>query len=258
MITEHLEQFNWTFKINSNGHTICFDETGVQRCGVRKTNGKPCKTKYGLYDTGRCNNHQRGAANKRGFDSPNTTHGRTSMIIKKMPSKLSEIFQEARYDPKLLDLDDNIAMMDTMLIDLLPRLHAGDYGQLWLDLKDTYDEAESNWRSALRKNNPEALLRFQEAFQQLGEYIKTGRRDWITRQELMKISDNKRALVKTVSDVEYKGENAITMSDFLAVMSYMENVFMRAISNLEPAQQKEMKQTYAEGLLSIVPREDAG
>lgn len=258
MITEHLPEFNWTFKKTPEGWTHCFDDEGVQRCGVRKSNGKPCRNLNGLKDTGRCGVHQRGAANKRGFEHPSTTHGRTSMIIKKMPSKLSEIFQETRYDPELLNLDDNIAMMDTMLIDLLPRLHAGDYGQLWLDLKDTYDEAESNWRAALRKNNPEALLRFQEAFKQLGEYIKTGRRDWITRQELMKISDNKRALVKTVSDVEYKGENAITMSDFLAVMTYMENVFMRAISDLEPAQQKAMKQTYAEGLLSIVPREDAG
>ena len=253
MITEHLSQCKWTTNTTPEGWTHCFDPSGVQRCGVKKKNGKPCEMKTGLYDTGRCRHHQKGAANKRGFEHPSTTHGRTSMILKRMPSKLSAIFNEARNDPDLMKLDDNIAIMDTMMIDLLPRLHSGDYGQLWLDLKETYDEVESNWRAVLRDKNPVALSEFQSGLRQLGEYIKTGRRDWVTRQELMKISDNKRALVKTVSDVEYKGENAITMSDFLTLLEYMEGVFMRA-NQLQD--ENERKQAYANGLLQIVPRED--
>ena len=255
MITEHLAEFNWTFTTTPEGWTHCFDEHQVQRCGRRKSNGEPCKSKI-LYDTGRCNSHQIGAANKRGFDHPATKDGRQSMIFKKLPSRLAEIFHSVRQNEDLLSLDDDIALLDTLMLDLMPRLHSGDLGKLWLDLNDAYSEAESNMRIALSGKNPQAMQDFLVQFKLIGEFIRSGRRDWITRQEIMKVADQKRATVKTVSDVEYKGENAITMSDFLALLEYMENTFMRSIQKLDRDTQNQLKQTYAEGLRKIIDIRD--
>ena len=252
MITEHLLDFGWRFETTPEGWQHCFDPDGKQRCGVRKSNGEPCLMDK-LKDTGRCHHHQRGAANKRGFDHPNTTHAKTSIIFKKLPSRLGDIFNQVRNSQELRSLDDDIALLDAMMIDLLPRLHSGDLGQLWLDLNDTYSDAESNMRLALSGNNPQAMQDFLVLFKRIGEFVRTGKRDWITRQEVMKIADNKRAMVKTVADVEYKGENAITMADFLQLLQFMENAFFRA-NKLED--EKARQQAYADYLRKVIDIKD--
>ena len=89
--------------------------TGIMnRCKAKtKQTGKRCKRSP---TPGRevCRLH--GGATPRGIDSPHFKHGRYS---KAMPDRLIEKYETARNDPDLITMRDDIALIDTRIMDQL-------------------------------------------------------------------------------------------------------------------------------------------
>lgn len=79
---------------------------------------------------GRCYKH--GGATPRGIDSPHLKHGRYSRDI---PTRLAARYEEAQRDPTLLTLDQDIALIDARLADVLSRVDTGESGALWRQAK---------------------------------------------------------------------------------------------------------------------------
>ena len=69
-----------------------------------------------------------GGKTPRGIASP---HFKTGKYSKDLPSRLAAQYEEARSDPDLLTLRDEIGVAETRFRELLQRLEEGDLGTLW-------------------------------------------------------------------------------------------------------------------------------
>lgn len=248
MDVTHLKDFGWTFKITDNGHTHCFNPDGEQRCGSKSRNtGKPCNSHI-LYENGRCNNHAKGAASKRAENHPATKHGKHSKYMDSMPKRLREMYSGMLENGEILDLTENVALLDVFIHENLDQLEQGGLGKLWTDISNVYNDAETDLRQSQSGKNKDAFQRFLRAFFVMGSLIQRGNADYLARQEILQITDKRRQLVKTISDIEYKGENAITLAQFMLLLNMLEDLFYR-VNRIEDA--TERKQAYAEGIQRI-------
>lgn len=84
---------------------------------------------------GRCRMHRGKAAV--GLAVNTYKDGRYS---KYLPTRLKERYQEARTDPDLLALREDIALVDSRLTDLLKRVDTGESGKLWINLREAFNE----------------------------------------------------------------------------------------------------------------------
>lgn len=244
MKTDHLSEYGWRFEKTPEGWTHCYDPEGVQRCGVKtRSKGTPCRQTR-VRQTGRCGIHQPGKQ-KVGFAHHRTKTGKHSKYLNALPSRLADNYRSVLSEENLMDLNENVALMDVLIMDLLPRLHQGDLGKLWVDLVAKFDEMNDDLRLALNQRDAEALQRFIENFREGRSIAKKGRQDWVTRREILDVTNQRRQLVKTKADVEYRGENAITMRDFVALLEVMENIFYE-VNRIDDADER--RQAYAEKL----------
>ncbi len=84
---------------------------------VSKRSGERCR-KHSLKGHNVCSMH--GGKSLRGIDAPNFKTGRYSRYL---PDRLVQRYQEALADEALMRLDDEIALIDSLLQDQLERLH---------------------------------------------------------------------------------------------------------------------------------------
>lgn len=248
MKTDHLENFGWTFQTLDNGRTYCYDPEGKQRCGsAKRSNGKPCRAHI-LRDNGRCNKHSKGASATKAEEHPLTKHGKHSRYMDSVPKRLGDIYGKMLNDGEILDLSENVALLDVFIHENLDQLENGGLGKLWTDISNIYSDAETDLRQSQSGKNKDAFQRFLGAFFQMGAIIRRGNTDYLARQEIIQITDKRRALVKTISDIEYKGENAITLAQFYLLLNMLEDLFYR-INRLE--EPEERAQAYATGVKRI-------
>ena len=103
----------------------------MAECGAKKRDGTPCRAR--AIPNGRCRLH--GGKSLIGPASPTFKHGRYSKVI---PSNLGERYQQALADENLLALNEEIALFDARLGQLLSKVDTGEAGALWRKAKDEY------------------------------------------------------------------------------------------------------------------------
>jgi len=105
------------------------NEKGTPICGARKStypaDRTPCQC-TALYPNGRCRYH--GGPSPSGMASPNYKTGRYSKVL---PLNLRARYEEARDDPELLSLTNEITVLITRIQQLFARVETGESGSLW-------------------------------------------------------------------------------------------------------------------------------
>jgi hypothetical protein len=81
-----------------------------------------------------------------GVAAPNYQTGRHS---KYLPARLLRRYHEAETDPRILELRDDIALIDTRLADLLQRVDTGESGAAWRDLHAAAEAGDGDAQRAL-------------------------------------------------------------------------------------------------------------
>jgi hypothetical protein len=105
----------------------------MQRCGARKKqNGGTCEN-WAVRGRNRCRMH--GGKTLVGAACPHFRSGRYSAYL---PPRLRARYEQAADDPELLSLRSEVALVDARLTDLLSRVHTGESGQLWAELRRAY------------------------------------------------------------------------------------------------------------------------
>ena len=106
-------------------------------CGARtrSRNGEPCQQP--ALANGRCRFH--GGKSLSGPANPAWIDGRASDVL---PKRMLDDYHRSRQDPDKLALDNELALIDARMIDVLRRVESGESGQLWRILADQANEYE--------------------------------------------------------------------------------------------------------------------
>jgi hypothetical protein len=168
---------------------------------------------------GRCRNH--GGAALKGAQVSTFVHGRRS---KYMPKRLLAKYEEARADPDLLAMDDEIALVDARLGDLLQRADSGDAGAIWIELR-------ARWREYARYERVKDLRNMASALHQLHELIEKGFADHATWSEIGTLIDRRGRLVEQERRRLESLQNTMTVDDAIALARALDDVLARHITD---------------------------
>lgn len=155
-----------------------------QTCGAKTRSGTPCQLSP-ITGRNRCALH--GGKTLVGIASPQTTHGRYS---KYLPTRLMERYSASLSDPELLAMREDIALLEARLTDLILRVDSGEAGQVWQDVRATWDEVED----ARASKNTAAL---GVALTNLGALIRRGQSDYAAWDEVRSVQEQKRKLIES-------------------------------------------------------------
>lgn len=132
-----------------------------------------------------CYNH--GGKTPQGVALPQTKSGRYS---KHLPTRLLAAYDRAKADPDLLALQDEVALIDARLTDLLKRVDTGESGATWAALGKVFRAYQ---RALTRGKTDDAA----DALEMLASLIATGATDEAAWSEIRAVVDQRRKLVES-------------------------------------------------------------
>src|SRR3712207_2291629 len=115
----------------------------MNRCGAKTRDGDPCKN---APVTGRTRCRMHGGKQPVGIARHGTTHGKYSAHL---PTRMLATYEQAKADPELLALRDEIALADSRLTELLAQVDTGESGATW---KATFNALQDFKRANQRKD----------------------------------------------------------------------------------------------------------
>jgi len=151
------------------------NDGGKMICGAKNRQAEPCGQTI-ICTNGRCRMHNGKAAS--GIANANYRHGR---YAKHLPKRLLAEYQVSRTDPRVLELGEQIAVIDTRIVDVMKRVDTGESGRVWRDLQDLViaaDEARRRQRSAVAKGDEQGDMNARrEGSDLVGQIFRTIREE---------------------------------------------------------------------------------
>jgi len=158
---------------------------------------------------GRCRMH--GGKSLSGLGSPNWKDGRRSKVL---PRRMIADFQASLADENRLVLNEEIALIDTRINDVLKRVDSGESGPLWSMLR----QAAHDYEAARRANDTTALV---QAIALLLDLITRGHSDAGAWSEVSALVERRRRLVDSEAKRQAQTRELIHVSQALATMSLL-------------------------------------
>lgn len=156
----------------------------MQCTAKSKQSGEQCK-RSAVVGMTVCAMH--GGKSLAGIASPTLKTGRHSRYL---PVRLTERYQEALADDALLELNAEIALLDTRLSDLLGRVDTGESGATWQAATKTYETFKQAWRT----NDTIAMI---DAMYKLDLLLGDAATDYAAWSEIQGVLQQRRALVES-------------------------------------------------------------
>lgn len=180
----------------------------MQCTATSKRTGQRCN---GKAVTGRTTCRMHGGTAPIGAAHPNTKHGRRS---KHLPTRLRAAYDQAKDDPELYHLDDELALVDARITELAAQLDIGSGGSLWFDLSEAWAEFERTRKLPDDIRGP----RMADALAEVGSLVNRGRSDHVTWLELGKQIDRKARLLDKRAKIAgaYTAEQVLLMLGTIA------------------------------------------
>src|SRR6266446_1613854 len=147
------------------------DDCMAQCTALSKRSGTQCK-RCATPGHRVCAMH--GAKSPCGAASP---HYRTGSYSRVLPVRLAQRYEEARINPALLSLRDDIAVCESRLMDLFQRVDNGESGQLW----QTLGQVAESFSAAMTQGDVQAMHRH---FARLRDLIGQGSADYAAWAEI--------------------------------------------------------------------------
>lgn len=177
-------------------------------CGAKTRSGGTCKH-YALPNSTRCKYH--GGMSPKGIASP---HFKTGKYSKYMPERLLERYHDAVADPALLELDHEIALVDSRLADLLTRVDTAEAGKHWKDARKANDDIQR----ALNTDDYGGMLDASKQLERvLGDAV-TDHEAWL---EVSALLDQRRKLVESQRKRMIEQQQFVTVEQALLLVTAM-------------------------------------
>jgi hypothetical protein len=135
-------------------------------CGARKKDGELCRA---VAIEGRARCHYHGGKTPRGIASP---HFRTGRYSKYLPGGLEKLYENARADPDLLNLSDEIALYQGRILELVSNLLTGEAGGRWKEIQAEW----TTLRAAVQRQDD---VRISDAMNRLERLIAASNQDFL-------------------------------------------------------------------------------
>lgn len=178
---------------------------GKRLCGAMTRKGTPCER--APMPNGRCYKH--GGATPSGAASPQFKTGRYSRVL---PTRLLERYQEAVADPKRLEMEEEIGLLDARLADLLKRVDTGESGALWLKLRETWQ----TYRAALGVGDAEAQA---ACIGDIDSVLNRAGNDYAAWGEVRKVIQERRGLVESERKRQIEMRQLVSLDQFMVLVT---------------------------------------
>lgn len=191
-------------------------------CGAktRAEDGHPC-LRPPTAGRDRCYLH--GGRQKRGIERANWKGStrRADRISAALPKRLGERFQLAKSDPELLQLESDIALVDTRLEELLQLVDAGESGQLWARVQSAFT-AFCIHRGTEKETT---------AFDALEEAIEAGATDRESWEEIVGLLEKRRKLVESERKRQVEMSQMLTAEAAMTLFATLAAAVRRHVSD---------------------------
>ncbi len=186
-------------------------------CGAKTRKGGTCQQP--AMPNGRCRLH--GGMSLAGVASPTFKHGRRS---KYMPVRLVEHYKEGLSDPELLNLQDEIALIDARLNDVLGRVDTGEAGAIWRRVREAY----LDFNIATHDQN---VIEARRAMDEIGRLTEQGVDDYAAWHEAQALIDQRRKLVEAEQKRRVAMQQMITAQEALVFAAAILDTVKRNVSD---------------------------
>ena len=193
----------------------------TQCTAMSKRSRERCK-RFAAPGRATCNLH--GGKSLKGVNATSFKHGRFS---KYLPDRLAERYREALADEELLRLDDEIALLDTRLQDLLARLHQDGEGPgAWQQLRDAHQRLEQ----AIARDDANAT---QAGLVMLSEAIASRRDECAAWGIILGLVEQRRKLVDTERRRLLDEDRVVTIDRLMILMAAVVDIVRRHVGSRE-------------------------
>lgn len=155
-----------------------------------------------------------------GMASPSYKTGKYSKVL---PVRLQQTYEEARANPRLLSLTDDIAAAESRLADLFQRVDTGESGALWQTLGETLED----FNAALAKN---ALPAMHQHLATLRRLITQGRDDYAAWAEIQALWETRCKLTLTEQKTLVAMQQMISTEQLMVYLGVITNAITRCVT----------------------------
>jgi hypothetical protein len=171
---------------------------------------------------GKCRMH--GGATPKGVASPHFKTGRYSTA---MPKRMRQRYEDSLANPDLRRLDDEIALIESRILDLLQRVDSGESGAIWKHLRDTMQQFDQ----VFGRDDPDSAKLAAELLDQVRNLIMRGFADSTAWRELGGMLESKRRLVDTATKIEVNEHFMISAAEFAATIRAIQVLIKETVSD---------------------------
>ena len=197
------------------------DAPARPRCTAKsKRSGVQCKRAPAI---GRAVCAMHGGKTPVGPASPHWRDGRHSKVL---PKRLLDRYLEALADPERLSMNDELAVVDARLSDVLGRVDSGESGTLWRELRKTY-------RVFATARRVGEIATMQEKLFQLGTLIETGDADWTLWSDIRSLIRDRQRLADGVIKRKITAAQMIGVEQAMTLLALLVDSVRREVRDPE-------------------------
>ena len=183
-------------------------------CGALTRAGGQCPN--WAMPNGRCYHH--GGAHPKHKGVVRLLRGRFAADV---PERLTERYVKAVKDPRLIELRDDLALMETRLAELLRHVDALATGDLWTAVGKKYREVQAAKNAA----DLRAVLT------ELGDLIERGRDEHAAWGEIRSTIDQRRRLAESERQRLMEAQQMVTVEQMMSMLALVQDIVMRYVQD---------------------------
>jgi hypothetical protein len=143
---------------------------------------------------------------------------------KYLPARLLESYTNAKDDPEILSLNDDIALTEARVTDVLQRVDANESGTMWDELSKLSKEIK-----LARKSGDPTLV--EDLFDQMLKLIDKGKGDRENWREIGDLMERKRKLSESQLKLLVTKQEFISRQQAVAMVALITNAIKESVSD---------------------------
>lgn len=150
-------------------------------------------------------------------------HFKTGRYSKILPLRLAARYEEARTNPRLLSLSDDIATVEARLADLFQRVDSGESGHLWQALKMALDAF--SLAMAARE-----VATMERHFATMRQLVQQGSDDHAAWAEIQTLWETRARLTQTETKTLLTLQQMVTTDQLMTYFGVITDTIQRAVT----------------------------